>query len=222
MLYCCGRRQCRIRRISCASLKSIRTTLLPGTFPTSYATRWPRKMPAYPRRSARAKPMLLLATEPSASACESIWCLRISFLLWACIPISAVCSTRTTNARAPRTPYSATPSGRGDSAATPQFWAAVSFLGGHPFTIVGVTPEAFNGLAIETSPDIRVPAAVDRSIVQPIDGMKPGADPLYGQIFARLRVGVPIARASAEVDPLLHAVSQDLLEQIFPGAKGTT
>ena len=166
--------------------------------------------------------MLLLATEPSASACESIWCLRISFLLWACIPISAVCSTRTTNARPPRTPSSATPSGRGDSAATPQFWAAVSFLGGHPFTIVGVTPEAFNGLAIETSPDIRVPAAVDRSIVQPIDGMKPGADPLYGQIFARLRVGVPIARASAEVDPLLHAVSQDLLEQIFPGAKGTT
>jgi predicted permease len=95
-------------------------------------------------------------------------------------------------------------------------------LGGHPFTIVGVTPEAFNGLAIETSPDIRIPAAVDRSIVQPIDGMKPGADPLSGQIFARLRVGVPIARASAEVDPLLHAVSQDLLEQIFPEAKGTT
>jgi predicted permease len=95
-------------------------------------------------------------------------------------------------------------------------------LGGHPFTIVGVSPEAFNGLAIETSPDIRVPAAVDRSIVQPIDGMKPGADPLSGQIFARLRVGVLIARASAEVDPLLHAVSQDLLEQIFPGAKGTT
>jgi predicted permease len=95
-------------------------------------------------------------------------------------------------------------------------------LGGHPFTIVGVSPEAFNGLAIETSPDIRVPAAVDRSIVQPIDGMKPGADPLSGQIFARLRVGVLIARASAEVDPLLHAVSQDLLEQIFPGAKGAT
>ena len=61
-------------------------------------------------------------------------------------------------------------------------------LGGHPFTIVGVTSEAFNGLAIETSPDIRVPAAVDRSIVQPIDGMKPGADPLSGQIFARLRM----------------------------------
>ncbi len=93
-------------------------------------------------------------------------------------------------------------------------------LGGHPFTIVGVTPEAFNGLAIETSPDIRVPAAVDRSIIQPIDGMKPGADPLSGQIFARLRAGVPFARASAEVDPLLHETFQDLLDQIFPPEKG--
>ena len=93
-------------------------------------------------------------------------------------------------------------------------------LGGHPFTIVGILPEEFNGLAIETSPDIRVPAAVDRSIVQPIDGMKPGADPLSAQIFARLRVGVPIARASAEVDPLLHQTFQDLEDQLFPPEKG--
>ena len=93
-------------------------------------------------------------------------------------------------------------------------------LGGHPFTIVGVSPEAFNGLAIETSPDIRVPAAVDRSIVQPIDGMKPEADPLSGYVFARVRPGVPIERASAEVDPLLHETFQDLLDQVFPPEKG--
>jgi predicted permease len=94
-------------------------------------------------------------------------------------------------------------------------------LGGHPFTIVGVSPEAFNGLTIETSPDIRVPAAVDRSIVQPYGDMNPAADPLTGQIFGRLRAGVPIARASAEVDPLLHQTFQELLDQIFPLAKGT-
>ena len=93
-------------------------------------------------------------------------------------------------------------------------------LGGHPFTIVGVSPDQFNGLTIETSPDIRVPVAVDRSIVKPIDGMKPDADPLEGQIFARLRTGVPIQRATAEVDPLLHATFQELVDQIFPQAKG--
>jgi predicted permease len=95
-------------------------------------------------------------------------------------------------------------------------------LGGRPFTIVGVSPEAFNGLAIETSPDIRVPAALDRSIVKPYGDMNPAADPLHGQIFGRLRPGVPIARASAEVDPLLHETFQDLLDQIFPQAKGAS
>jgi len=93
-------------------------------------------------------------------------------------------------------------------------------LGGHLFTIVGVSPEAFNGLAIETSPDIRVPAALDRSIVKPYGDMNPAADPLHGQIFGRLRPGVPIERASAEVDPLLHQTFQDLLDQIYPRAKG--
>jgi predicted permease len=95
-------------------------------------------------------------------------------------------------------------------------------LGGHPFTIVGVSPEAFNGLAIETSPDIRVPAAVDRFIVRPYGDMNPAADPLHGQIFGRLRPGVPIARANAEVDPLLHETFQDLLDQIFPQVNGAT
>jgi predicted permease len=94
-------------------------------------------------------------------------------------------------------------------------------LGGHPFTIVGVSPEAFNGLTVDTSPDIRVPAAVDRLLVKPYAGMNPIARPLFAQTFGRLRSGVPFERASAEVDPLLHAAYQDELDKIFPLAKGT-
>jgi predicted permease len=95
-------------------------------------------------------------------------------------------------------------------------------LGGHPFTVVGVSCEGFNGLTVETSPDIRVPAAVDRSLVKPSAEMNPAARPLFAQIFGRLRDGVPIERGSAEVDPLLHAAYQDLQDQIFPPAKGMT
>ena len=91
-------------------------------------------------------------------------------------------------------------------------------LRGHPFTIVGVSPEGFNGL---TSPDIRVPAAVDRFLVKPYREMNPAARPLFAQVFGRLRAGVPIERASSEVDPLLHAAYEDEREQIFPPAKGT-
>ena len=71
-------------------------------------------------------------------------------------------------------------------------------LGGHPFTIVGVSPESFNGLAVDTSPDLRVPAAVDRLLVKPDASMNPAATPLFGQVFARLRSGVAFERANAE------------------------
>jgi predicted permease len=92
-------------------------------------------------------------------------------------------------------------------------------LRGHPFTVVGVSCEGFNGLTVETSPDIRVPAAVDGSLVTPYAEMNPAARPLFAQIFGRLQNGVPIERASAEVDPLLQAAYQDLQDQMYPPAK---
>ena len=83
-------------------------------------------------------------------------------------------------------------------------------LRGHPFTIVGVTPEAFNGLAVDTSPDIRVPGAVNRSLAEPFTGSDSDSRPLFGQIFGRLRVGVSIERANAE--------AEGFLDQIYPQA----
>ena len=94
-------------------------------------------------------------------------------------------------------------------------------LGGHPFTVIGVSPEAFNGLTVDTSPDVRVPAAVDRSLVKPYGEMNPAARPLFAQIFGRLRSGVPFEHASAELDPLLYGAYQDEVDKIFPAAKGT-
>jgi hypothetical protein len=95
-------------------------------------------------------------------------------------------------------------------------------LGGHPFTIVGVSPKAFTGLAVDTSPNIRVPAAVDRLLVKPYAEMNPAARPLFAQIFGRLRASVPFERASTEIDGLLHTAYDDQLDRIFPPAKGTT
>jgi predicted permease len=87
-------------------------------------------------------------------------------------------------------------------------------LHGHPFTIVGVTPEEFNGLAVDTSPDVRVPDSVNRSLVEPFSKADPDSRPLYTQIFGRLRPGVSIERASAE--------AEGFLDQIYPAASRTT
>ncbi len=90
-------------------------------------------------------------------------------------------------------------------------------LAGRPFTIVGVSAEGFNGLAADTSPDLRVPAATERLLVERSAEMKPGARPLFGQIFARLRDGVPLERASGEVSALLRPAYTEAFSQIFPG-----
>ncbi len=93
-------------------------------------------------------------------------------------------------------------------------------LGGHAFTIVGVTPERFNGLAVDTSPDVRVPASTDRAIVKPTGEMSPAARPLFGEIFGRLRPGVPLDRANAEVDQVLQTDYRNLLDLIYPRTRG--
>lgn len=88
-------------------------------------------------------------------------------------------------------------------------------LGGRPFTIVGVSPEPFNGLAIDTSPDLRVPASADRLLIQPSAEMNQTARPVFAQIFARLRNGVPFERANADLDALLHKVFLTEADRIF-------
>jgi predicted permease len=92
-------------------------------------------------------------------------------------------------------------------------------LAGHPFTIIGVSPAGFNGLTLDTSPDLRVPAAVDRFLVKPMGEMNPNARPLFAQVYGRLRKGVPFERANAEVNPLLYSTYQDEVDKIFPARK---
>ena len=65
-----------------------------------------------------------------------------------------------------------------------------------PFTVVGVTPRGFNHLSVEGGPDIAIPNTAQYLWAS-------GANAVYdAQIFARLRPGVSVAQASAEVETL--------------------
>jgi predicted permease len=94
-------------------------------------------------------------------------------------------------------------------------------LHGYAFTIVGVLPRGFNGLTVDTSPDIRVPASLASLLIDPSAESKSKVPPLFAQIFARLRPGVSRERADGELDPLLRAAYEDLLEQFFPEMKAS-
>jgi putative ABC transport system permease protein len=73
-------------------------------------------------------------------------------------------------------------------------------LDDRPFTIVGVMPKSFNGIDVETTPDVRVPLAEpDRK--------------LDYSLAARLRSGVSLESARAETESIANAV-MDIKERI--------
>jgi predicted permease len=76
-----------------------------------------------------------------------------------------------------------------------------------PFTVVGVMPQRFNGLEVETSPDIRVPL-VAASLVSKSN---PDADSFRKfeySLAARLRPGMSLERARAETAAIVYATMQ--------------
>ena len=71
----------------------------------------------------------------------------------------------------------------------------------HPFTIIGVSEEGFDGLDVGAAPALRVPLAMKRVMTPTWDGMD---RPEYHwlQVFGRLRPGVTPAQALAQLDTL--------------------
>jgi predicted permease len=88
-------------------------------------------------------------------------------------------------------------------------------LGGHSFTVVGVSPQGFNGLAVDTSPDLRVPVSIVRFLVKPAPHAGPAVRPVWAQIFGRVRSGIAFERANADADPLLHSALEEESNDFF-------
>ncbi len=71
------------------------------------------------------------------------------------------------------------------------------------FTVVGVTPQSFNGLEVESGPDIRVPLAAAALLSRGTDHESYLTDQYT--LAARLRPGVGLAPAEAETRSLVDA-----------------
>ncbi len=84
-------------------------------------------------------------------------------------------------------------------------------LNGRAFTIVGVLRSGMNGLSVDTSPDIRVSVTAGRMLVQQTSIGPPDPLRLEFQIFGRLRPGMTLARAEAEIEPLARRAYEDAL-----------
>lgn len=86
-------------------------------------------------------------------------------------------------------------------------------LNDFPFVVVGVTPEGFNGLILDTSPDVRVPAAADSWFAMKSgDSTTPRHVEIPAQIFGRLRPGLSLERAEAETMAVVQSAYEALPE----------
>ena len=82
-----------------------------------------------------------------------------------------------------------------------------------PFTIVGVMPQRFNGLEVETTPDIRIPLAAAGLL-----SSKPDFDSYRKfdySVAARLRPGVSLERARAESESIVNAATDVRARRAF-------
>ena len=93
-------------------------------------------------------------------------------------------------------------------------------LGGYPFTVIGVTPPEFFGLAVGSSMDISVPLTMEQQV-------KPGGSSFIGSdnydwfhLLVRLRPGVTMAQAQASLGLLYQQNMADYAAEISDGAKG--
>ena len=79
-------------------------------------------------------------------------------------------------------------------------------LGGHPFQIIGVTPQGFNGTNLDTSPAMRVPYRFIKQLA--------GPDEDFLEIIARLKPGIPREEAHKEATDVWKS-----LPEALPGAR---
>ena len=89
-------------------------------------------------------------------------------------------------------------------------------LNGNPFVVIGVSTAGFSGLAIDTSPDIRVLASARRPLTNP-----EAAREMPAQIFARLRPGQSIEAAQAEIEPFVQVAYGDDVKRRWPNGDVT-
>ena len=98
-------------------------------------------------------------------------------------------------------------------------------LNGKPFTVVGVAPRGFTGVNLDSLPDVWVPMAMANEALPELadNHILTGRNLSFLDIVGRLKPGVPIARAQAELDGIAKrraaaepADRQDPMARVLP------
>lgn len=81
-------------------------------------------------------------------------------------------------------------------------------LNGQPFTVIGITPEGFNGTELGLVPDVWVPTMMQAQ-VRPGQGLLEDRGSSWLNLMGRLKPGVDIAQAKAAMDTIGLQLAQE-------------
>ena len=95
----------------------------------------------------------------------------------------------------------------------PQVLGKTIHVGIHPFTVIGVEPEEFHGLIIDGSPDVFIP------LFAPGTYMSRDPKMLWLDVYGRLRPGVTLAQAQAQLQTLWPSILRATVPPDYEGAR---
>jgi putative ABC transport system permease protein len=90
-------------------------------------------------------------------------------------------------------------------------------LNGHPFMVIGIAPEDFNGTEIVFAPDFWVPMMMQEQADPGSNWLHNRNEGRLNQVIARLKRGVGMAQAQAQMDTVSGEIAKD-----YPSANGAT
>lgn len=94
-------------------------------------------------------------------------------------------------------------------------------VNGHPLTIIGVAPRGFYGTTLGARPDVYVPISM-RGLMSPGFDSFDSRRAYWIYLFARLRPGVSLEQASAELNTLYRGIVNDVEAELQSGMSAQT
>jgi putative ABC transport system permease protein len=95
----------------------------------------------------------------------------------------------------------------------PKVLGSMIRLNGHPYTVVGVAPDGYKGVTVIFGPDLWVPTMMQRQLAPAqFRNFFDDRRALFFNVFGRLRPGVSLEQASADVGVIANALAQEYPE----------
>ncbi len=109
-----------------------------------------------------------------------------------------------------------------DLGADPNVLNSTMVVNGNPMTVVGVAAKGFTGTTLGSEPDVFVPISMRAQMEPWFEGQFDNRRNYWAYVFARLKPGVTVERATEEANTFYHGVIQEVEAPLQEGMSEAT